>query len=286
MKERIVGPLVVAGTVVEIRTNSDEFAELARQVFGGLAAIADRDAQPTVVFDTHRHLHPHLHWSVHRDGEPCELELREDAVIVHQQWELNRIAIETNPAAVHAASVAVNDRGILLAGVSHSGKTTLAGWLANQPGVEFVGDEVAVIDDHGQVHPYPRPLGLRAHSPALADRRDRPADPIVRRFMPDEQLVAPSELGAIQRRTPVPVSVIVFPRFDPSADWLTMRPVDQAHCFERMATLTPGLSRHGRPVFERLARLVRSALAVELTYPNVAPAAEAVMTIAAEGDGR
>jgi hypothetical protein len=244
-------------------------------VFAGLATPplappADR----TVELEVACHLQPSLHWSVLRDGRPCEMELRDDAVLVHLQWELNRLAIESSPTAIHAAAVALGGGAVLLAGQSYSGKTTLAGWLAAHAGAAYLGDEVAAIDHQMRVRPYPRPLGLRPSGPLAADL---PAgDELARRFMPDERLVPVAELGGTVATEPVGVRLIVFPRYE-STSQVTARRLDQADTFERLAALTPGLALHGRPVFERLTQLVVGATAIDLHYDDVRAAAEILL---------
>lgn len=61
---------------------------------------------------------------------------------------------------VHAGSVALNGRALLLPGRSHAGKTTLTEALL-RAGASYLSDEYAVLDPEGFVHPYARPLRLR-----------------------------------------------------------------------------------------------------------------------------
>lgn len=270
-----VGPLRIADLDVVIRTNCEEFAAIAGRVFCDLRRRDDAgSAARTVVFETIRHRHPSLHWSVRRDGEPCELELRDDAVLVHQQWELNRVAIDAQPTAVHAASIAVGDRAALLVGYSHSGKTTLAGWCASVHGAAFIGDEVAAVDEQLRVLPYQRPLGVRSDSPlaALAP----PADAATQRFMPDERLVPISEFAATVRHDATPIRLLVFPRHDPTSP-VSLRHRSEADALESLVALTPGVIRHGSPVFRRLSRLVATTVAVEVRYADVRSVADILL---------
>jgi hypothetical protein len=241
----------------------------------------------SVVFDVVPHAGPPISWSIHRDGQPCELELMDDAVLVHQQWELNRLAIETQPASIHAAAVALDGRAALLIGNSHSGKTTLAGWLATRLGAGYLTDEVAAIEPGGQVVPFTRPLGVRSDSPLATApwdqhlRGEGGADTAAR-FMRDERLLPVSELGGRPCHDPTPVALLVFPTYDPFST-LDVRPVDQADAFERVAALTPGLAEHGRPVFERLCRVVEVADAFEVRYDDVSEAAPVVLAALEQG---
>lgn len=257
-----------------IHTNSQEFATVARTVFADLLVPTSGfhvSGAGIVVFETVEHRQPELHWSIHRDGEPCELQLRDDAVIVQQQWEFNRLLIERQPTVIHAAAVARHGNAMLLAGRSHSGKTTLAAWLAAHHGYEYATDEASAIDVDGAVMPYPRPLGLRPESPMA-----RPTSGTAQRFMPDEVLVPVSDVGGVVARTAWPAQLIVFPHFQPESD-VRVASVSQADALERLAHLTPGLVRHGGRVFSRLARLVVAARAIDVTYPYVGAAAEAIV---------
>lgn len=263
----LVGPLRVGPVDVEIRTNSAEFAAVAGAVFADLGSRSSRPSVGTVVFETIEHHEPQLHWSIHRDGEPCELQLRDDAVMVQQQWEFNRLVIENQRAVIHAAAVQRNGTAVLLAGQSHSGKTTLAGWLAAHHGFAYLADEASAIDSVARVRPYVRPLGLRPDSPIA-----HPAQGMAERFMPEEVLVPASDLGARIADEPAAAHLLVFPRFDGERA-LRVTPVSQADALERLAHLTPGLVRHGREVFTRLGGVVLAAPAVEIRFPHVSEAA-------------
>jgi hypothetical protein len=61
---------------------------------------------------------------------------------------------------IRAGAVAYCGRAILVPGRSFSGKTTLVAALV-RAGAEYYSDELAVLDEHGLVHPYARPLAVR-----------------------------------------------------------------------------------------------------------------------------
>jgi hypothetical protein len=204
---------------------------------------------------------------VHRDGEPCELELRPDAVLVHQQWELNRLAIESQRCAIHAAAVSIDGQGVLLAGASHSGKSTLAAWLVAEHGAGYVADEVSALDDQLRVRPFPRPVGLRADGP-LADRATTDG------WTGHDLLVPASELGDVVTGA-TPIGLIVFPLRGADHE-LEARALSPGEVLVRLAALTPGLHRHGTEVFHRLRRLADTTPGLELRYPDVRVAAPVV----------
>ena len=60
---------------------------------------------------------------------------------------------------VHAGVVGWKNQAVVIPGMSFSGKTTLVTKLI-QAGAKYYSDEYAVIDEHGLVHPFPRPLGI------------------------------------------------------------------------------------------------------------------------------
>ena len=62
---------------------------------------------------------------------------------------------------VHAGVVGWQGRAIVLPGPSYTGKSTLVAALL-RAGVTYYSDEFAVFDRRGRVHPFPRPLSLRA----------------------------------------------------------------------------------------------------------------------------
>lgn len=62
---------------------------------------------------------------------------------------------------VHAGVVGWKGRAILLPGRSYSGKSTLVAELV-KAGATYYSDEYAVIDARGRVHPFHKPLEMRA----------------------------------------------------------------------------------------------------------------------------
>lgn len=269
-----VAPLRVGGHRVAIRTNCADYAAACDDVFIDLRHDGTTSSGQ-VVFEVIRHDAAETTWSIRRDGNPCELELSTDAVVVHQQWELNRLLIENNQTVVHAAVVASATAAILLAGRSHSGKTTMAGWLAAIDGYTFVADEAAAVGPSG-VTPYLRPLGIRPGGPLAAH-----LPPLSRAatFMPEERLVPASQLGAALRRQPTPIGLIVFPRYRAGSATSIAR-LSQADTLERLARQTPGLRLHGLPVFERLTSITSAAAAIEVSYADVDSAADAITAVA------
>lgn len=275
--------LAVGGRPVLVRTNCPRFARAAADSFADLTGPVAAD-EPTVVFQVERLVgadpadpahpaHTGEQWAVHRDGAPCELTLRTDHVLVHLQWELNRLVIEAHPASVHAAAVLTGRGAVLLAGQSHSGKTTMAGWLVAHHGLPPLADEVVVLDHRGRAMPYLRPLGVRSESPLA---RSLPF--IETEFTAGEQLLPMRRLAGRLPRWPAEIAAVVFPRRDEHAGAPVVSVVSPAEALVRLTAGTPGLRRHGGAVFHRLAALSRDAPALDVHYADIAAAAPAVLT--------
>jgi len=61
---------------------------------------------------------------------------------------------------VHAGVVGWKGRAIVIPGRSYSGKSTMVSELV-KAGATYYSDEYAVLDSHGRVYPFPKPLEMR-----------------------------------------------------------------------------------------------------------------------------
>jgi hypothetical protein len=93
---------------------------------------------------------------------------------------------------VHAGVVGWRDRAILLPGPSWSGKSSLVAALL-RAGADYYSDEYAIIDAHGYVRPYAKPLILRTSTggPTL-DGPCAPDDRVGTRPVPASLIVSTS----------------------------------------------------------------------------------------------
>jgi hypothetical protein len=105
---------------------------------------------------------------------------------------------------VHAGVVGWKGRAIVIPGLSNSGKTTLVAELV-KAGASYYSDEFAVLDLQGRVHPYPKPLGLRAAAGG-------------------KQTPTPVEsLGGRVGARPLPVGLVVASQYKTGARWRPRR---------------------------------------------------------------
>jgi hypothetical protein len=72
---------------------------------------------------------------------------------------------------VHAGAVGWKGRAIVMPGDSYAGKSTLVAALI-RAGATYYSDEIAVLDEDGNLHPYARPLQMR--KPDSAVQRSTP----------------------------------------------------------------------------------------------------------------
>lgn len=100
---------------------------------------------------------------------------------------------------VHAGVVGWNGRGILLPGLSRTGKTTLVKALV-ETGATYYSDEFAVLDEEGRVHPYARPLAVRDEAGRVT-----------------QQTVA--SLGGVAGTMPLPVGLVLALQYERGAPW-------------------------------------------------------------------
>ena len=76
---------------------------------------------------------------------------------------------------IHSGVVGWRGKAILLPGISNSGKSTMVAELVKQ-GATYYSDEFAVIDKHGYVTAYAKPLSLR--DPVTQQQKDMPIESI------------------------------------------------------------------------------------------------------------
>jgi len=101
---------------------------------------------------------------------------------------------------VHAGAVGWRGQAILIPGHSLSGKSTLVAALV-RAGATYYSDEFAVLDARGRVHPYPRPLSLRAAPPAVAEK------------------IPLEALGGRGARAPLPVGLVLITEYRAGSTW-------------------------------------------------------------------
>lgn len=105
----------------------------------------------------------------------------------------------TDYVFVHAGVVADGERAIVMPGLSFAGKTTLVRALV-ESGAVYYSDEFAVLDESGLVHPYAKPLAIRAFQKPTVNY------PV-------------GEFGGVAGEGPLRVGMVLATRYQSGAEW-------------------------------------------------------------------
>ena len=183
----------------------------------------------------------------------------------------------------HAGALAFNGKGLLFPGEIAAGKTTLTAWLTTR-GLDYLTDElVFVAHGAGNIQAFTRPLNLKKLSRTVLKDHfhfEKHADRIL--STPHGDLV-PSELlkptgNPTHTLADPPVSLIIFPRYRPGADFI-MRPLSRAQAgLALMECLVNArnLPDHG---FPEIVRLAKTAPAYKMTYAHFDQVGEQIETL-------
>jgi Glycosyl transferase family 2 len=167
--------------------------------------------------------------------------------------------------ALHAASVGWNDKSVLVAGPTGSGKTSLAGWLVAN-GFDFLSDELVVLPGTGRTTlSFPRPLlakpGAEQFIELLTlDGRGQAIATGANTFI---ALQRPGSAGPSKRQA----GLLIFPQFVTGSE-LALAPISPALVGLRLMQSNlnaRNLPDHGMAILSALARNIP---AVVLTYGN------------------
>lgn len=187
----------VLGARVAVRSTRTEPAELLSYLPPGARLIQPSEADVVYSLDEEGDE------AVLRVGESILLASR-DPVLVRAKLEGDlhyRIALAARDRViVHAGVVAIGGRAVVIPGRTFAGKSSLVAHLV-EAGATYFSDELALFDGEGRVHPYPRPLRLRA----------RRHDGLPARAID----LGPDQVG----RESAPVGLILVSRFEPGASW-------------------------------------------------------------------
>jgi hypothetical protein len=160
-------------------------------------------------------------------------------------------------AFIHAGVVSVDGAAIVIPGASHSGKTTLVAELV-RAGALYCSDEYAVVDSAGMIHPYAKPLSIRAE--------------------PDDGLGVPVAVAAAQTVVaPIRTRLIVVTDHQAGASW---SPTTCSRAEGAFALLGNTVAARPRPAqsLAAVSALSREALVVSGTRGEAAPVAQWLLT--------
>jgi hypothetical protein len=158
---------------------------------------------------------------------------------------------------VHAGVVSLGGRAVLIPGRSFSGKTTLVRELV-LAGATYYSDEYAVLDSRGRVHPFARPLGIRANGSQAQTR------------------CLVEEFGGKRGSRPLPVGLVIVANYRPQGRW---RPRKLTEGEGALALLANAVCARERPqaALATLRRVVANAPVFKSTRGEAGAAVEWVL---------
>ncbi len=202
VRVRVCGPDAVAALAAVFPDYRLKTADPSTESGAGSAPRPDLELLPA----------PNLGWTLNSFGTPDPTPEGRDLPAVFGRMErqlADLLALGTRPALlIHAGGAVVGGQGVLLAGPSGSGKSSLSTALA-VAGCRIWGDDAVVLNRDGQARPFKRLLKLHAGArEALA--LDPPAGALAALY-PEASFFHPRDLGTSWAE-PAPVNHVVFVR--------------------------------------------------------------------------
>ncbi len=209
---------------------------------------------------------------------PSELAAVEEAYrTVHDR--VLRLAEHEGWLRLHAATVDLHGRRILLAGRSGAGKTTLAAALLAD-GWDVRGDEAVFVRD-GIALPLARRLHVRPATFDLLPALRRVPDPVVLPYRPPLWTLDPAALRGPFDLRPAPVSHIVL--LDPVHHGpCELSAAPSGDVLGSLAAEALPYSRHTGPAVRQLAAVLREARCHRLRLGDLRDAPRALRTLAGD----
>lgn len=161
---------------------------------------------------------------------------------------------------VHAGVVSYRGRGIVIPGMSHSGKTTLVKFLLER-GAEYLSDEYAVVNENGMLVPFPKPLSIREDETDSLQTNRRVED-----------------LGGTIAEGPVIPTLVLFTSFNRGAAWKPERLTGGSGVLKLLEHTLP-IRKSPRLSLSVLNRLADNAVFYESFRPEASNSAKKVIDL-------
>jgi HprK-related kinase A len=212
-------------------------------------------------------------FAIWADGKPLFQRRRRRELLPYLEWAINWQIIATRHEYVqlHAATLAHRGRGVILAGLSSAGKSTLAAALIAR-GWQYLCDEFALIEPHsGQLTPFPKALCVKAGSFPIIRALGLPlweGRHYVKAFKGRVAYISPADLGAERLGAACPIHAVVLPQYTGRGE-PRIRPLPRAEALIELGQLA--FNRHiaGRRCIEVLTAAVRSAACFRLDSGDI-----------------
>ena len=215
-----IGPVQVA-----MRGCLDEFANDLAELYShvrkpdGTEDQLDRDNMLVLEAIPGKSKNPFVRrFNIIGDGEELFKHLKQKEVLPYLEWATNwRVMARCSEfMQIHAATLSLNGKGLILAASSGSGKSTLAAALMSR-GWRYLCDEFALINRKTlELHAFPKAICIKAGSFPVLDQLDLPRwerKHYVKAFKGNVAYIRPSEFSQSDLSLTHPVKRIIFPRY-------------------------------------------------------------------------
>ena len=272
----------VLETPVRIVTNQERFLDHVDLFFGAFrregAGAAQTfqvwvDPEPEASAGWHR---------VHRDGELLYRTRDYRDLFLFLEWQLCGVAVRSRRyLLLHAGMVVRRGRGVVLAGRSGAGKTTLVAALCLR-GWRYVTDEILVVDPEGPAaRPFPRSLLVRESAlagwPALRARLKESSLGGVP-YLGDHWFLAPAAAPGAER-----ACAVLFVEYRPGEP-VTVDSLSRCRGLFELTRHTFNLGALGEPGLDALDAWTSAARFGRLSGGDLRGAVERVEEMAGAGD--
>jgi hypothetical protein len=177
---------------------------------------------------------------------------------------------------LHAGLVGFGDHGVMLVGVSGSGKSSLTSMLCAQ-GARYGTDEVTAIEPAtGALEGASRPIVLKRSAPKALVSRLGPVPEGIGRYLDRLRPVAPADLGAEPMRMSPRTVSIAFVRYAPDAPPASVVSIPRADAVAALVSACWNRAGQGRAAFDAALSLVRDAQVARVEFSDCGCAAEEI----------
>lgn len=228
-------------------------------------------------------------YKVTGDGEDLFVHLKRQEVLPYLEWATNWrvIARCMQFMQIHAASLSLNGKGLILAATSGSGKSTLAAALMSR-GWRYLCDEFALINRKThELHAFPKAICIKAGSFPVLDQLGLPRwerKHYVKAFKGRVAYVRPSELSQSDLTMTHPVRRIVFPRYVAHQEPV-LREMSRSEAAIQLAELA--FNRHavgGKDTMAILTAICRDAECYRLETGDIHRSCEVIESLMRDAD--
>jgi len=268
----------VGHIVVDIES---EHFDCSRDLIGIVSLYQKSSAPPHIRFSITTH-DDHIHLAINGKHQWGGSDAGE--VIAGFEVFLYTHIVETlipELESLHAASIAINDKACLFAGVSDAGKSSLC-TKAVLSGCAYLSDEFSLLSEQGTITAFPRPLQWGKEEHPAFSRKDMQDSPLLKharfQFRDTQGKIIKTLLWLPQRveYTPLPLQWVVLPRYQDDAEPAEISPIRRG---EALMELPQHLHHQQRPdlMLKMLnKRIPNDVLFYRLTFSDVHAAWEEI----------